>query len=233
MPQLEDVRFFLWTRLNPFHPVQLFTGRADILLESPYKAWKPVKIVVHGFGGNGTSHQFTSTTRAAYLTVIDCNVISVDWATLAAFPKYAQAALATEAVGLYLAKFLDFLLATSATLPTSVHIVGYSLGAHVAGSAGDHFMRLTNNRIARITGLEPASGGFERPEKLRHLRREDADFVDVIHTNANALGLGTITPIGRADFYPNGGTWQLGCLWTTQYNSLSTISLFLKKQINI
>ena len=103
---------------------------------------------------------------------------------------------------------MDFLI-LHGTPASSIHIVGYSLGAHVAGSAGFH---LQLGRLARITGLEPASGGFERPGKLRSLRSSDAEFVDVIHTNANVLGLGTVDPIGHADFYPNGGHWQYGCL---------------------
>ena len=178
---------------------------------------------MHGFGGNGTTHKFSSRTRSAYLTVSDCNVITVDWSSLAAFPKYALAALSTEPVGLYLAQFIHFLLTVSGTPPSSVHIVGYSLGSHVAGAAGNHLFRLSSGeiRLARITGLEPASGGFERPEKLRPLCRDDAQFVDVIHTNANALGLGTVNPVGSADFYPNGGTWQFGCLSFTEYDSLS------------
>ena len=73
-------------------------------------------------------------------------------------------------------------------------------------------------------GLEPASGGYERPRILRALRslnRNDAEFVDVIHTNANVIGLGTTSPIGHADFYPNGGQWQTGCFRTTEYDSFS------------
>lgn len=83
---------------------------------------------------------------------------------------------------MYVAQFLDFLIAHG-TPPSAIHIIGYSLGAHVAGSAGRH-VRL--GKVGRITGLEPASGGFERPEKLRSLERDDAVFVDVIHTNANS-----------------------------------------------
>jgi len=76
----------------------------------------------------------------------------------------------------------------------------------------------------KTAGLEPASGGYERPRILRALRslnRNDAEFVDVIHTNANVIGLGTTSPIGHADFYPNGGQWQTGCFRTTEYDSFS------------
>jgi hypothetical protein len=101
----------------------------------------------------------------------------------------------------------------------------------VAGSAGNS-IRL--GRLPRITGLEPASGGYERIEKLRSLSSSDADFVDVIHTNAaNVLGLGTTSPIGHADFYPNGGRWQYGCLWNTEYDSLSNNFFIICMTISI
>lgn len=37
----------------------------------------------------------------------------------------------------------------------------------------------------------------------------DAEFVDVIHTNAKHIGV--INPSGHVDFYPNGGKRQKGC----------------------
>lgn len=59
-------------------------------------------------------------------------------------------------------------------------------------------------------GLDPAYPGFgEGPTSRRRLTKTDARFVDVIHSNAryglnNAIGLET--PLGHADFYPNGGS---------------------------
>lgn len=39
--------------------------------------------------------------------------------------------------------------------------------------------------------------------------KSDANFVDIIHTNGNSLGL--FKPLGHIDFYPNGGVAQLNC----------------------
>nr|CAH0106147.1 unnamed protein product [Daphnia galeata] len=216
-PQLNDVRFYLWTRSNPNFGLQLLTNRPDVLNVSTFDRLRPVKVLIHGFGGNGTTDRFVSKARASYLLLGDFNVITVDWSSLAEYPNYARAAVSTTPVGIYVANFLDFLI-SQGTSPSLFHVIGYSLGAHVAGSAGNS-IRL--GRLPRITGLEPASGGYERIEKLRSLSSSDADFVDVIHTNAaNVLGLGTTSPIGHADFYPNGGRWQYGCLWNTEYDSL-------------
>ncbi|EFX79066.1 yolk-protein-like protein [Daphnia pulex] len=201
---------------NPNFGLQLPINQPDVLNWSTFNRLRPVKVLIHGFGGNGTTDRFVSKARDAYLLLGDFNVITVDWRSLAEYPNYARAALSTTPVGIYVAKFLDFLI-SQGTSSSLLHVIGYSLGAHVAGSVGN-CLRL--GRLPRITGLEPASGGYERIEKLRSLSSSDADFVDVIHTNAHVLGLGTTTPIGHADFYPNGGHWQYGCLWNTEYDSL-------------
>lgn len=89
------------------------------------------------------------------------------------------------------------------------HLIGFSLGAHVAGFTG---MEITN--ISRITGLDPAAPLFEGyPERVR-LDPSDAQFVDVIHSNGDSFlrgGLGSFDPMGHIDFYPNGGRVQVGC----------------------
>lgn len=71
-----------------------------------------------------------------------------------------------------------------------------------------------SNGLCCESALDPAYPGFEGPNARRRLNKTDARFVDVIHTNArfglnNAVGLET--PLGHADFYPNGGSYQPGC----------------------
>lgn len=108
------------------------------------------------------------------------------------------------------------------------HLIGFSLGAHVAGFAG---MEVRN--ISRITGLDPASPLFESYPANVRLDASDATFVDVIHSNGDSFirgGLGTYSPLGHVDFYPNGGRVQVGCnslivgaitdIWYGKWNSL-------------
>lgn len=92
-----------------------------------------------------------------------------------------------------------------------IHLIGHSLGAHIVGAAGRHFQYATNKILPRITGLDPANPCFNEGESLSGIQRGDADFVDIIHTNAKVLG--KRDPIGDADFYPNGVvSVQPGCL---------------------
>ncbi|RXG59542.1 Pancreatic lipase-related protein 2 [Armadillidium vulgare] len=72
--------------------------------------------------------------------------------------------------------------------------------------------------VERITGLDPASLGFNGLSKESRLDKSDALFVDVIHTHGcytvlNQFGdcFGTYDNIGHADFWPNGGEYQPAC----------------------
>jgi len=63
--------------------------------------------------------------------------------------------------------------------------------------------------------LDPAGPGFYSARPELTLGAEDADFVDVIHTNGGlnfrSGELGIPAAIGHADFYPNGGLSQPIC----------------------
>lgn len=60
--------------------------------------------------------------------------------------------------------------------------------------------------------MDPAKPGFESPIPIHieHLTRDDAEFVDVIHTAAGTLGF--VESLGHVDFFPNSGRApQPGC----------------------
>lgn len=92
-----------------------------------------------------------------------------------------------------------------------LYVVGFSLGAHVAGFAGKNFPG-----IARISGLEPAGPGYFPTSAAHRLDKTDAKFVDVIHTNAqnsdyDYYHFGYPLTVGHVDFYVNDGSNQPGC----------------------
>lgn len=169
---------------------------------------KPTRVIVHGFGSN-CDNVWVYEMRSALMAVEECNVVCVDWEGGASMPNYLRAAANTRLVGKQLAMLLQGLAKHIDLRYEDVHLIGFSLGAHVAGFAGSEL-----RNISRITGLDPAGPLFEFQDPRARLDRLDAKFVDVIHSNGETLilgGLGAAQPLGHVDFYPNGGRVQHGC----------------------
>lgn len=75
------------------------------------------------------------------------NIIVLDWRRLAR-AAYNTAVRGVPAIGQGLGQFLAFLNRVTGAPYNSMHLVGFSLGAHVVGNAG----RELGGRVARITG---------------------------------------------------------------------------------
>lgn len=151
--------------------------------------------------------------KDALLKVEDLNVIVVDWSRKNGFP-YTQATANTQIVGAEIARIVNIYAQKFDLNPNRVHIIGHSLGSHIAGYAGERIKGL-----GRITGLDPAGPYFENTDPRVRLDETDAKFVDVIHTDGSAtvmIGLGLLQRSGHVDFYPNGGKEQPKCASVTQ-----------------
>ncbi|XP_068154717.1 uncharacterized protein [Drosophila tropicalis] len=167
-----------------------------------------VRVIVHGFG-SACPHVWIYEMKTALMAVEDCIVICVDWENGATFPNYVRAAANTRLVGKQLAMLLQNLQQHKGLNLKRTHLIGFSLGAHVSGFAGAELPGLS-----RITGLDPAGPLFEAQHPKVRLDSQDAEFVDVIHSNGENLilgGLGSWQPMGHVDYYPNGGRVQTGC----------------------
>lgn len=92
--------------------------------------------------------------------------------------------------------------------PENLHVIGYSVGAHIAGLLAN-YLPPEDGKLGRITGLDPTVFFYTGSNNSKGLDPSDAHFVDVIHTGAGILG--QWRPSGHADFYVNGGTSQPGC----------------------
>ena len=106
-------------------------------------------------------------------------------------------------------------------------IIGHSLGAQTCGFFGKSFFKITGTKLASIVGLDPAGPIFEefdQYEKTQKLYRDDADFVQVIHTNTNKYG--HTEPMGHVDYYLNDGAIQPADIlsscgyWTSKLSSV-------------
>ncbi|XP_015786678.1 pancreatic triacylglycerol lipase [Tetranychus urticae] len=206
-PEVINTTFTLYTRLNPIEGSLIDLTNTTSSLND-FKESGPVKIIIHGFGSTGRDPWVLQMTEAL-LYVDDVNVIVVDWGNGAALPNYVQAAANTQLVGKQIALLIKMLMYEKGLKSSDFHLIGFSLGAHIAGFTGTEVKNLS-----RITGLDPASPLFEGYTAKVRLDSEDAQFVDIIHSNGDSFlrgGLGSFEPMGHVDFYPNGGRNQVGC----------------------
>ncbi|XP_045464528.1 pancreatic lipase-related protein 2-like [Harmonia axyridis] len=202
---VRDISFQLYTRHNPLHHQRLIIGDDEALQKSNFNFSQPTVIFFHAFFENSMSLTATII-RTAYLQRGDHNIILLNAPRLEAGPWYLTAARNTEVVGRYTAMFIDYLVSRGMYLP-SLHLVGLSLGAQMAGVCGQN---VRSGRVTRITGLDPAGPLFKKWPKNLKLDAGDAEFVDVIHTDAGIFGYPT--QIGHVDFWPNRGiSPQPGC----------------------
>ncbi|XP_043212799.1 pancreatic triacylglycerol lipase-like [Amphibalanus amphitrite] len=191
------------------HLAQVIPYRPGPLDISRFNGSLPTKVIIHGFGSS-CNRVWAHEMREALLFTLDCNVICVHWDKGAATPNYMRAAVNTRLVGRQVALLIKQLVNRHGASLDNIHLIGFSLGAHVSGFTGQEL----EGNISRITGLDPAGPLFEGYSTSARLDASDAQFVDVIHSNGDSLlrgGLGTWDQLGHVDFYPNGGRMQKGC----------------------
>ncbi|XP_075889467.1 endothelial lipase [Nelusetta ayraudi] len=188
----------------------LEVGKKECLEECGFNVTAKTIFIIHGWTMSGIYESWMQKLVAAVMQrESEANVVVVNWVSMAQ-QLYPDAVNHTVTVGRGIADLLDWLQDERQLPLENVHLIGYSLGAHVAGYAGTY----VRGTIGRITGLDPAGPMFEGVQKENRLSPDDADFVDVLHTytrEALGLSIGIQQPIGDIDIYPNGGEVQPGC----------------------
>lgn len=220
-----DVKFFLFTPSN-LDERQLVhideTYEASNLSTSFYDPRFPVKIIIHGYNSDMELTPLIDM-KQEYLQRGSYNLFYVDWSVLGpgpcefelllrcfivehsqSIPGYPAAVHNTKHVGNCIAQLVMRIRETG---NSDIHLIGFSLGAHVTNYVSTTIR--SNFTIPRITGLDPAMPLFTTANNDNKLDATDAEFVDVIHTNA--LVQGKIEQCGHVDFYLNGGIYQPGC----------------------
>ncbi|XP_044002221.1 pancreatic lipase-related protein 2 [Aphidius gifuensis] len=200
----DEITFYLYTRRNPGSGYQIFVNDTHSNIDSSnFNKYKSTKIIVHGYNSNMHLDSLVDI-KNEYLKKDNLNIIAVDWHRLAASPCYPIAVHNVPHVGYCLAQLIKRLIDINKL--NNIHVIGFSLGAHVPAYTANV---LKPYKLNRITGLDPAMPLFITVGKDDKLDSSDAKFVDVFHTNAFIQG--KVEASGTIDFYINGGINQPGC----------------------
>ncbi|CAH2323206.1 pancreatic triacylglycerol lipase-like [Pelobates cultripes] len=213
-PESINTRFMLFTKENPEdfqYGMEFNVNSEPASGASSFQATRKSRFIIHGFIDYGKDTWLQDMCKAM-LEVEDVNCFCIDWSG-GSLTLYTQASNNVRVVGALVAYFIDTLVNNFRHSPSQIHIIGHSLGAHIAGEVGKR-----RPGIGRITGLDPAEPYFQGTPIEVKLDPSDAYFVDVIHTDGSSVlanygfgGYGTNEMSGHLDFFPNGGERMAGC----------------------
>lgn len=189
---------------NEYVPEIITHLNFDLLKNSPhYNSTKSNVFIVHGWIA-GYDEPAPAAIKNSIIELYDVNVFVVDWSGPAG-KLYSTARNYVPIVGELVADFIEKMYTYYGIDGHSIRLIGHSLGAHLCGCIGKNL----NGQVEYIIGLDPAGPLYSSSQIDKCLNKNDALFVQVIHTNAGVLGYNG--DLGTVDFYPNGGKRQNGC----------------------
>uniref|UniRef100_A0A671FH79 Lipase G, endothelial type n=1 Tax=Rhinolophus ferrumequinum TaxID=59479 RepID=A0A671FH79_RHIFE len=144
------VRFNLRTSEDPEHEgCDLPLGHNQPLEDCGFNMTAKTFFIIHGWTMSGIFENWLYKLVSALQTrEKEANVVVVDWLPLA-HQLYTDAVNNTRVVGHSIARMLNWLQEKEDFSLGNVHLIGYSLGAHVAGYTGN-FVKGTVGRITAI-----------------------------------------------------------------------------------
>lgn len=152
-PETIGTKFVLHTSDNALQKEILDTDNNASIINSRFDPLLKVKFIIHGFTQNGQTAWVNEMAREL-LRKEKLNVIVVDWgpgSSALNLNLYYAAAGNTRLVGAQVADMIDVLNRKFHVALRRFHIIGHSLGAHVAGFAGEKLVK-GGKVIGRITG---------------------------------------------------------------------------------
>ncbi|XP_055535515.1 pancreatic triacylglycerol lipase-like [Wyeomyia smithii] len=220
-PAQIDVRFPVFNKPVREHPRFIDINDPDAVrdLNINPKGW--IYFVTHGYIESGDRPWIQSFVNTFLENDPDgtATVVVIDWRK-GSVPPYTQCVADIRLVGAIAAHVIHMLYQELGMKNLDkVHVLGHSLGSHVCGYVGYYLQRDFGLKLGRITGMDPAEPMFSDTDPIVRLDSSDAKFVDIVHTDSTPWverwprpgGLGMYQAIGHVDFYPNGGSNQVGC----------------------
>ncbi|XP_067133560.1 pancreatic lipase-related protein 3-like [Centruroides vittatus] len=200
--------FYLYTTRHPHVKEVINVDNSTTIWQSSFNPEWPTKLIVHGYMNGVFLTTWMRRMKDELLSEGYYNVILVDWSRGSSFTIRDQAIANSRVVGTEIVILIKGLQVIKGARLEKLHIIGHSLGSHVAGYAGKHI-----KGIGRITGLDPHIRNV--PSEL-HLNVHDAMFVDIIHTDTERImfvlrDYNTVPVMGDVDFYVNGGDYNPAC----------------------
>jgi len=171
-------------------------------------------VITHGFLGSGNLPWVVDLVNTIRDNEPTANVIVVDWARGSGgsnldFNSVVDNDL--ERVGERTAQFLKDV----GVDPSRTEIIGHSLGAHIAGEAGEQYQDKTGNSIGQIVGLDAAGSEFifttdhAKLSSTRRLDPSDADrVINFYATHRYGVEEGGVGHLNIILSFPDGNTTQ-------------------------
>ncbi|EDV33290.2 uncharacterized protein Dana_GF23710 [Drosophila ananassae] len=200
------MQFYLFKREFPQCGRELDFSNEQKWKRSGFNASLPTRLMVHGWMSQSRG-SFNRDIKDAYLKKGEYNVIVADWSASSANINYFSVVTLIETFGAQLAQFVRSLHREFDADFDSIYLIGHSLGAQIAGSAGK---RLKPDQVNTIFALDPAGPKFRHRTAEFRIDPTDAKYVESMHTSAN---FGFRRPTGSATFYPNYGAYQRSCYY--------------------
>ena len=151
-PSQIDTKFYFYINHDPNEPHNIID-----FLDPSYLNYIPyfnkdikVAFIIHGW--NMDVHDSALNSLKNSILKKANLVIFVDWHKGADGLTYAPQAVNTELVGREIAVFVDDLIRNRNLEIKNVHLIGFSLGAQVAGFAGRWLIQRFKNKFGRISG---------------------------------------------------------------------------------
>jgi len=225
--QLNSMRLWVWTDRVPYGDYNN-PGGEELALGARSCCFNPAKktlLFIHGFQGDkrGSGQTMAMDALRRRNAFNNYNHIAVDWHQLAASQgatMYDIPAGNTERAGKRAAEMLLAMLGPGVPGFDNIHVVGHSLGSHVAGNMCREIETRIGRKCKHLTLLDPAAPKFVQ-DTLSDIavKKSDAEYVEAIVTNgalnrpymARGYAANARPDEYHAAWYFNGGSVQPGC----------------------